>query len=844
MISTAVTIGAGIALTVGVLVLARRSLALAFAAVLVALLLASSSIGAVKEVFLDLRWAALAGLALSLLWPLPRPRELTRLQLVVLGVVPLAAASALWSIDPRLTLLRTVSFALLLWALVAAVSRPHRVTGDAGRFVVTLACVSALLWVASLVLWLVRPDTAIYVGDLRGILENQNGLGLFLGLTFAFVLAALELRRMDWRWLILVGLGYVGVIALSESRSGFVALLVGVAVYELSRRAYRRLAVELAACACAFALAVWALPSLSTPSAADPAPAGSVPSATPAPAPEAPPPAVSRSSALLGARAPDQSRVSSLLGARDEAWAATVDLIAERPLVGYGFGTGDRVFEVRPEQARFVYFQGANPNNGYLQALLELGLLGLVPIGLLAVPVTATIAAARRRRLPPARAAFFAVLVAGLVAGLFESLFTAAGAPWAALVWLSAVGLCAPGRSVQEDEVVQEPPRNPDLAGEYSWPDEQEAKARPSSIRPARRPPRPPRRARSWGVVAAALAVLAVAAVAGLAIYVVAREAETAPGTTGPLPAMAEERRTAELFASRILAVECVAASRCRVAKVDRVSPSLWRVVIHGQEPSCYALDLRRFVVRGGRTLEGVAEVPCTSFPLLRSNTLTIAAEFPPPDRTPPTDALTSYRIDVARALADRLEIPAMRWVREDPADPAAAAARADIVLHPIPLAETARPDVDTSFPYLTIDLGVFVLEESKDEFGSRGDVASKRIAVGDGAALQYVRAVMPDAEFESFPTPDLAAAAVRNGDADVMLAHVQTALGIAAQFPDEIAVPGRLVGVEGLVLLLETANGLLDPINGAIRDLRTNGTLAKLQERWFPGVRQVPVLP
>ena len=333
-------------------------------------------------------------------------------------------------------------------------------------------------------------------------------------------------------------------------------------------------------------------------------------------------------------------------------------------------------------------------------------------------------------------------------------------------------------------------------------------------------------------------------AVAGLAIYLVAREAETPPGTTGPLPATPEERRTAELFASRILTVECAAASRCRVAKVDRVSPSLWRVVIHGQEPSCYALDLKRFVVRGGRTLEGVAEVPCTSFPLLRSNTLTIAAEFPPPDRTPPADALTSYRIDVARALADRLEIPAVRWVRGDPADPAAAAARADVVLHPIPVAETARPDVDTSFQYLTIDIGVFVLDANKDEFGSRADVASKRIAVGDGASLQYVRAVMPNAEFESFPTPDLAAAAVRSGDADVMLAQAQTAIQIAAQFPDEVAVPGRLVGIEGFVLLLENANGLLDPINEAIRDLRTNGTLAKLQEKWFPGTAGVPVLP
>ena len=84
---------------------------------------------------------------------------------------------------------------------------------------------------------------------------------------------------------------------------------------------------------------------------------------------------------LGGHSAPGQSTFGMLVSGRNEAWSATIDLIEERPVVGYGFGTGDRLLD----PSEFKHFAGISPHNAYLQAVLELGLLGalllLAPLG-------------------------------------------------------------------------------------------------------------------------------------------------------------------------------------------------------------------------------------------------------------------------------------------------------------------------------------------------------------------------------------------------------------------------------------------------------------------------------
>jgi O-antigen ligase len=122
----------------------------------------------------------------------------------------------------------------------------------------------------------------------------------------------------------------------------------------------------------------------------------------------------------------------ALFGGRLEAWDATLDLVGSAPAGGYGFGTGDRLFQLSHADSRFLYFNGNNAADGYLEALVEVGPLGLVGIvALFAGGIGGAVR--RRRRTDP----FLIVSASFAVIGVTESVFTSPGSPFTLLMWSS-----------------------------------------------------------------------------------------------------------------------------------------------------------------------------------------------------------------------------------------------------------------------------------------------------------------------------------------------------------------------------------------------------------------------
>jgi hypothetical protein len=412
-----------------------RAPAAGFALALLGAVGGISSIGAVKESFGTVRWGTLAALAVGLAVVVVRRRNELRLDprtLLLLGLLPLVGVvSAAWSFDPRLTVERTCSFAVLLAAMLVLGVLAQADDRHARHLVDALALVSVSLGVTSAIgtaLWpLMRAN-----GEARGLFESPNALGLFLGLTIVFPLASLAPRRAGTAASVALVAFYAGVIGISGARSGLLALAVGVATYAVASRAPRALLVTAMLAAAAFTLAVSAVkPSLDPAAPHRPAPGSGSGSGRPPAPPPAPPPV--------------QPWFDKLTGARSEGWRATTGLIGSRPLVGYGFGTGDRVFARYPERAKFVYFEGDNPNDAYLQLVLELGALAVVFFGVLAVAAVRCGRFVLERAHTPVDAALLALLPAALAVGIVESTFEAAGAPWAFLTWL-AVAYVLPRR--------------------------------------------------------------------------------------------------------------------------------------------------------------------------------------------------------------------------------------------------------------------------------------------------------------------------------------------------------------------------------------------------------------
>ena len=414
----------------------RQSPPLAYVAELVVLLGAISSVPEIKQACLTARWAGLGALLISAI--LSRRIAILKSPGLVIPVFlgSLMAVSAWWSIDPRLTIERGGTVAVLFAVVSVDLAPRLMLPGPRRSFTHGVSAVVPLVVAASLAYWIVDAAGARVSGELRGVLENANALGLILALAYPFLIARIAGERFEWVWLAVIAVGSATVLALSSARTGLVALLVAIAVLEIGRRRGRALVLQVTLVILTFGLAalIAAWPS----GAGEKVP--SLTSTTTATRVAPPPPPTKRATVIGTGRPPGQSLVGSLTGGRDESWAAAAKIVAKRPVLGFGFGVGDELFARYPKIARFTYFEGANPGSAYLTLAMELGAVGAVLFlaPLIAAAILA-IVALRRRPLTAEEAVFPAVLAAGLVAAVFETILSSAGAPWSLLVWLAGV---------------------------------------------------------------------------------------------------------------------------------------------------------------------------------------------------------------------------------------------------------------------------------------------------------------------------------------------------------------------------------------------------------------------
>jgi O-antigen ligase len=821
-----------LALGVGALVLVtcRRSLALGFTLLIAALIAASSSVATVKEPFLTARWGALVGIVLAVAWPLPTSVLKWPMAAACALASTVALISAAWSIDRSLTLARAASFALLLWVVVAAARSRSVRGGNPSAFVIGLGALSGGVLLSSLSLWLINPGIAVYVGDLRGILENPNALGLFLGLTFPFALASAELLAPHWLWFPSLGVVYAVVIAFANARTGMLALLVGILTYGVARHAWRPL----------FIIAPLVLATAVTAVVIDPA--------------------ISRAH-------PGQTEVGRILGARDEAWSATAELVRHRPVLGYGFGTADRVFSRKPTAAQFLYFQGGNPANAYLQLALETGILGvtfLLPLGL---AVATTVAGRRERLARPAQAAFIAVVIAGLCASLFESLLTTAGAPWAPLIWLSATSVVAgaslagtvEARSRRPPTWIQRlkprktprllPERQADIMRSGSESDVGRVPLTSPSVRPRHsqrsghesvKPVHDRGDAGRWIFYSVGITVLILGAIATFAIYTWGWHRSSMHEQT---LAARDEQARANAVGERVRRVKC-ASKPCVVTNLRRVAPSLWRISLSGGVQGCFLIDLDRFVFRNTQPLSGVARIPCTSLPLYREQELTVAIDSARRSLPyVPQAQVNGLRRDVVNEVARRLQVSTVRWIKAPVRGFLSKARPIDLAAYDSADLALLRTGFRQSLPYLTIREALVVRERHSSPI-AESQLNRLQFGAADAQSLSYIRSVLhPRRAPKGYVAPAPALRALNANAIDGLVIADPAALALVASKPRRLEIAARLGVQDRYVLVTRPRNPLAESIDATLRKMNRDGTLRRLQERWFPGINGTRVL-
>jgi hypothetical protein len=432
----------------------ERALQLATIAVVLLTVVAAGSILDWMSPARKLRWIALVVLAALAVAYVARGRG----RLPVAGLLAAAVFLALalvsvgWSATERLTLGRGLGFGLVLvaasaMALGAAGRRPpaveHLLHGVLAAAVVV--ALGGLLVLAFRYDRAVQPATTVSAARYQGLGGGPNMVPMVLAVAAPI---AAQLATAATRTRQLLGAGalalLLGSIAFSGSRGALVAAFSGLFTFALlAPRGMQRRAVALGGVG-ALLLVTAALGQIPSPSETNP----------PNPTGQDPAPAEVTARAgfvdanLGGPRLQDEighpgvgvadtrRRVRGLLGSsgRTEAWVGVFEQALKRPLLGYAFGTEDRVFV-----DRYVFFNSGVPENSYLGLFLQLGLVGLAGFVVLATMLLAPALRSMPRLDPHARsvaAAAVGAFVAGLVLALFQSYVYAPGNNATVALWV------------------------------------------------------------------------------------------------------------------------------------------------------------------------------------------------------------------------------------------------------------------------------------------------------------------------------------------------------------------------------------------------------------------------
>lgn len=408
----------------------------------------SSSVPGLRTIGTPGRWIALfvlAGIALARVAVRgARLRSLPQGWLVAAAFVAFGVDSALWSVDPRLTIGRifTVGVVFVTAGALALGAADARVA--ATRVLLGVLVGVAGVVVVSFIVLVVSHHDAVLAATagagwrFRGVGENPNSVPMLLcvGLPLAVWRSFEPVRRARLQGLALVLL-FAGVIAFSGSRGALIAAFPGAIVTALLLASSLRRKLIAALALVVLALACVALAKLPQPVKV------SAPASAPGPAPIATKGVDAQQVFRLedelgfpphGAYRPPVRR--TILGAsgRAQAWDGAVRQAVRRPVTGYGFGTEERVFV-----DRFFAFEGKFVENGYIAIFLQLGIAGLAVFAALLVALFRSAARLVRRRGPGAAAT--GVLVAACLIELTQSGFFSVGNIATASIWICVLTL-------------------------------------------------------------------------------------------------------------------------------------------------------------------------------------------------------------------------------------------------------------------------------------------------------------------------------------------------------------------------------------------------------------------
>jgi ABC-type amino acid transport substrate-binding protein len=223
---------------------------------------------------------------------------------------------------------------------------------------------------------------------------------------------------------------------------------------------------------------------------------------------------------------------------------------------------------------------------------------------------------------------------------------------------------------------------------------------------------------------------------------------------------------------------------------------------------------------------------------LTTTGKLTVAADYsyPPFAFRDPDNNLVGFDVDVAKAVAKDMKLePAFVNRGTGALVTGLIAHRHDLAASGLRLSETLEDEACPSAPYLDASFGVLVWETNPFEIDAVKDLDGRTVAVLDGSdAEDWAIAHLKSSTLASLPATDDLLTSLQQGRADAVVADLPFVRFSARQSP-AFAFVANISTDQSYVLVGAEDNGpLVLGVNHSLERLRKNGTLERLETKWF----------
>jgi polar amino acid transport system substrate-binding protein len=241
----------------------------------------------------------------------------------------------------------------------------------------------------------------------------------------------------------------------------------------------------------------------------------------------------------------------------------------------------------------------------------------------------------------------------------------------------------------------------------------------------------------------------------------------------------------------------------------------------------------------GGETTATTTAAPQAQ--TMKAGVLTVGAEFPAPGfLNPPRTNPTGFEADAANEIAKRLGLSTVTWA-ETPFTSlfSPAPKKFDFDINEITITPERQMVVDFSVPYFDANQALLVHKGTPIE-SAKTLADLKQYQLGGQATttgVDYIKkTITPTKKAREYSTTGAAAQALVVKQIDAFVIDVPIAAALVKQYPKDLTIVGQFITNEQYGILFQKGSKLKPAVDKALTDMKSDGTLKKLQNKWFPG--------